>query len=142
MYSVKRTLEASAQRGRWLGKMKHPGLRKPAKESAAVAGDLDFHASKAHRGAIIRIGVFDLLFLRSTAQQIHGAHEDDIGLWKRKNGLVFAVGEGSIAPPNVEHIVTRTTKIIMLTAKELANLNSKRLPQGTQEGNTRRVHNQ
>lgn len=65
----------------------------------------------------------------------------ELGYVKRA-GRFYHVGEGSIAPPNVEHIVTRTTKIIMLTAKELANLNSKRLPQGTQEGNTRRVHNQ
>ena len=70
-------------------KMKHPGLREPTKESAAVAGDLGFHASKTHRGTIIRSGVFDLLFLR-TARQIHVAYEDDIGLRKRKNGLVFA----------------------------------------------------
>jgi hypothetical protein len=51
------------------------------------------------------------------------------------------IGENSVDPPNVEHIVTRTSRIIMLTAKELANLDSKMLPPRSQEGNTRRAHN-
>jgi predicted transcriptional regulator len=59
----------------------------------------------------------------------------------KRAGRFYYLGENSVDPPNVEHIVTRTSRIIMLTAKELANLDSKMLPPRSQEGNTRRPQN-